>query len=120
MKTNQKKVFVIIIDSNDVKYYTTCFENINLFKNDDVKFDLNRFSTNKINDFDEYKFKFEISIDLIVFIDFVTRKRITQILTTLNVKKFKLNESNNFETIETKKKIIIKKIMKKKLRYKKH
>ena len=40
-------------------------------------------------------------------------------LITLNVKKFKLNELNNFETIKTKK-IIIKKIMKKKLRYKKH
>ena len=63
---------------------------------------------------------FKVSINLIVFIDFVTRKRITQTLTTLNVKKFKLKKSNNFETIKTKKKIIIKKIMKKKLRYKKH
>ena len=75
---------------------------MNLFENDDVKFDLNRFSTNKVSDFDEYKIKFEISIDLIVFIDFVTRKRITQTLTTLNVKKFKLNKSNNFETIKKK------------------
>ena len=64
---------------------------------------------------------FEILIDSIVFIDFVTRKRITQILTTLNVKKSKLKKSNNFKTIKTKKKeTIIKKIMKKKLRYKKH
>ena len=93
---------------------------MNLFKNDDVKFDLNRFLTNKVNDFDEYKFKFKISIDSVVFIDFVTRKRITQTLTTLNVKKFKMKKSNSFEATETKKKIIIKKIMKKKLRYKKH
>ena len=46
---------------------------------------------------------FEISINSIVFIEFVTRKRITQTLTTLNVKKFKLKKSNNFETIKTKK-----------------
>ena len=114
MKTNQKKVFVIIINSNDVKYYATCFENVNLFKNDDVKFDLNRFSINKINDFDEYKKVFKILIDSIVFIDFATRKRITQTLTTLNVKKFKMKKSNNFETIKTKKRNYYKKNYKKK------
>ena len=83
---------------------------MNLFKNDDVKFELNRFLSNKISDFDKYNWKFKISIDSIVFIDFIIRKRITQTLTTLHVKKFKLKKSNNFEAIETKK-IMIKNIM---------
>ena len=51
---SKKKTLIIYIKSDDTKYYVTCFENVNLFENDDVKFELNRFSTNKVNDFDEY------------------------------------------------------------------